>query len=140
MPGREAKMVPSELTAQLGTQMMDSSDVIIWKCVQGAVRSQRRDPKVKLGERTVGNKEHVQNGRKGFRERGMGAVWKVESWMSMNYSQGRKYRNQRLLGERARQRTAICLPQSRPDGKTEVPVPQLCTETELWDRVRDLRC
>lgn len=88
-------MVPSELTAQLGTQMMDSSDVIIWKCVQGAVRSQRGDPKVRLGERTVGNKEHVQNGRKGFRElvtahlgpeRGMGAIWKVESWMSMKYS------------------------------------------------------
>lgn len=96
------KMVPSELTAELETQVIGHNDRVSYWSIY-AVRSHRCDPKVRLEEGTVGK---GKRGRKDFRSRWqlsqtMFRAWALsgrwESHLSIKYSQGRKYQNQRLL-------------------------------------------
>lgn len=64
------KMVPSELTAELETQMMEHNEKLSCGSMYGAIRSQRRDPRVRLEEGTVGKKEQISK----WQERLLGVV------------------------------------------------------------------
>lgn len=59
------KVVPSELTAELKTQMLEHNDELCYRSMYG-VRSQNSDPRDRLEEGPTGKRKHVKNVRRGF--------------------------------------------------------------------------